>query len=71
MAYGVDIALAHQDAVVGADQDRAERMMAVRGGLARDFVGGAKVGEHLIAGHGLSLPNVVDAADWTVPFGRS
>jgi hypothetical protein len=27
-------------------------MMAMLGCLARDFVRGAKVGEHLIAGHG-------------------
>jgi class 3 adenylate cyclase len=52
--HGVNVALAHQDAVVGADQQAAERMMAMPRGLARDFIGGAKVGEHLIAGHGRS-----------------
>ena len=55
MAHGVDIALAHEDAVVGSDQHGAEGMMAVRHRLARDFIGGAKVGEHLVAGHGWSL----------------
>ena len=27
-------------------------MMPMRRRLARDFIGGAKVGEHLVAGHG-------------------
>jgi hypothetical protein len=54
VTHGVNVALAHQDAVVGADQHAAERMVAMPRGLARDFIGGAKVGEHLIAGHGRS-----------------
>jgi hypothetical protein len=43
VAHGVDIALAHEDAVVGTDQHRPERMMPMRRRLAGDRVGGAKV----------------------------
>jgi len=38
-------------------------MMAMPRGLARDFIGGAKVGEHLIAGHGRSR----SWASWKIP----
>ena len=48
---GVDIALAHEDRVVGADQHRTERMMAMRGRLAGHGIGRKQVGDHPVAGH--------------------
>src|SRR4051812_46810198 len=51
MPHTVNVPLPHEQAVVGADQHRAERMMPVHDGLSRDRIGGAKVGEHLVAGH--------------------
>jgi len=55
MAHRVEIALAHEDTVVGSDQNGAEGMMPMRRRLARDGVGGSEMGEHLIAGHGKIL----------------
>ena len=51
MADDVEIALTHEDAVVRADEDRAEGMMAVHGGLACHVVGGTQMGDHPVAGH--------------------
>jgi hypothetical protein len=49
--HGVDIALAHEDRVVGADQHRTERVVAVRDRVAGDGIRRAEVGDHLVAGH--------------------
>src|SRR6516165_9458638 len=49
--HGVDIALAHEDRVVGADQHSAERVVAVRDRVAGDGIRGAEVGDHLVARH--------------------
>lgn len=51
VADGADVALPHENAAVGADQHGTEGMMAVRHRLAGDRIGGAEVGEHLVAGH--------------------
>lgn len=51
MVHGVDIALAHEDAVVGTDQHRAERVVAVRDRIAGDGVGSTQVSKYLVAGH--------------------
>ena len=42
----IEVALPHEDAVVGPDQHRAEGMVPMHRRLARDFIGGAKVGKH-------------------------
>jgi hypothetical protein len=47
--HGVDIALVHEDRVVGADQHSAERVVAVRDRVADDGVCGAEVGDHPVA----------------------
>ena len=39
MAHGVDVALPHENAVVGADKHGTEGMMAVYRGLASDRIG--------------------------------
>jgi hypothetical protein len=44
--HGVDIALAHEDRVVGADQHSTKRVVAVG-----DRVCFAEVGDHLVARH--------------------
>ena len=49
--HGVDIALAHEDRVVGADQHSTERVVAVRDRVAGDGICGAEVGDHLVARH--------------------
>ena len=51
VADDVDIALAHEDVVVGTDEHAAERMMPMRRRLAGDHVGGAEMGDHPIARH--------------------
>ena len=52
VADHVEIALAHEDVVVRADEDRAEGVVPVFGGLRAPLVGGAEMGDHLVAGHG-------------------
>ena len=54
MPHRADIALAHEDAVVGPDEHGAERMMPMRRRLLRDLIGRTKMGEHLVTGHGQS-----------------
>jgi hypothetical protein len=49
--HGVDITLAHEDRVVGTDQHRTERVVAVRDRVAGDGIGRAEVGDHLVARH--------------------
>ena len=44
VANGIDVALAHQDRVVGTNEHRAKGMMAFNGGFPRDGVGGAEGG---------------------------
>ena len=51
MTHCVDIALTHEDCVVGADQHRTERMVAVSCRVAGDGIGSAEVGDHLVARH--------------------
>ena len=51
VADDVDIALAHEDAVVGTDEHAAKGMMPMRRRLAGDHVGGAEMGDHLVARH--------------------
>jgi len=55
MAHRVEIALSHQNAIVGPDQHATERMMPMRRRFARDSVGGPEVSKHLIASHGKIL----------------
>jgi hypothetical protein len=55
VAHGANVALAQEDMAVGAGKHGAEGMMALRHRLARGRIGGAQVGEHLVAGHGPRL----------------
>lgn len=69
MPHHIDITLPHQDFSVGTDEHRAEGMMAVPGGVARDIVCGAQMGEHVVAGHGrISICGTVDRNTGAPPY---
>jgi hypothetical protein len=53
--HGVDIALAHEDAVVRTNKHRAERVVAVSDRFASGSVGSTQVSEYLVSGHHLNL----------------
>ena len=65
MAHGVDIGLAHEDAVVGTDQHRAEWVVAVQDRLAGDGGRSAQVSKYLVAGHHLSRHPPNERLHWT------
>ena len=49
--HGVDIALAHEDRVVGADQHSTERMMAMRDRVACNGICSEEVSDHPVTRH--------------------
>ena len=59
--HDVNITLAHEYRVVGADQHRTERVVAVRDRVAGDGIGRAEVGDHLVAFH-IAQPKAREAS---------